>query len=98
MSRISELASTISANTSIVENYFQSRSLPLPSYNVDGPPSVAIPPSEKAVSAAHAAVLGATAELHNLMLGPKAMLMSQNVRYGICISRLIDYKYWCMIS
>lgn len=78
MSRISELASIISENTAIVESFFQARGLPFPSYDINGPSAITIPPNEKA-SAAHVAVLSATMELHNLMLGPKAVLMSQNV-------------------
>ena len=79
MSQVSQLALIISENVAMVENYFEEHRLPLPSYDIDGPPAIVIPPREKAVLAAHVAVLGATTELHNLMLGPKAMLMSQNV-------------------
>lgn len=81
MSRIAELAALISNNTAIVGEYFEAHGLPQPSYDINGPTEIAIPPSDEAVGAAHIAVLSATAELHNLMLGPKAMLMGHNVRF-----------------
>lgn len=80
MSRITELASIIGEKTAVVAKYFEAHGLPPPSYAIDGPLEIAIPSEETSVGEAHIAVLSATAELHSLLLGPKAMLMSQNVR------------------
>ncbi|KAF2027953.1 S-adenosyl-L-methionine-dependent methyltransferase [Setomelanomma holmii] len=77
--RIVELAQAIAADTALVDAYFQANNIPTPSFDIDGPARVAIPPHEKNVAAAHVRVLGATKELHNLILGPMNMLMGMNV-------------------
>lgn len=78
-SRIVELTNIIATEAPIVENYFSSHGIPLPSFDVDGPTRVVIPPSEQDVLKAHVAVVGATKELHDLMIGPTAMLMAISV-------------------
>lgn len=79
-SQITVLATTISSCTAIVNEYFLKNKLPLPSFDISGPPRIIIPPHEKEVAAAYAEVLKATMELHHLMLGPTAALMSTSVR------------------
>lgn len=79
-SQLIVLSNTISEGTAIVNEYFLSHNLPMPSFDVSGPPRVVIPSHEKRVAAAYAEVLRATIELHNLLLGPTAILMSSSVR------------------
>jgi len=77
--RIVELAGIIATQTPIVDDYFSSHNIPPPSFDINGPARVVIPASEPAVAEAHAAVVGATKELYNLMIGPTAMLMAISV-------------------
>jgi hypothetical protein len=64
---ITNLASAISKNTKIVNDYFVAKNLPLPSFDVDGPLTITIPPEEKEIAAAHVAVLSDTLALHDLI-------------------------------
>lgn len=73
---IIELAAIISKDTIVADNYFTSHDLPTPSFDISGPTRIFIPPQEKDVAAAHLRVIGATKELHNLMLGPTAALIN----------------------
>jgi hypothetical protein len=81
------LATTISETTTTINAYFTSHGLPIPSFDVSGPSRISIPPEEKEVAKAYAELLCATMELHNLMLGPTAMLMGTSVCIS-CISKL----------
>lgn len=72
---ITELAAAIARNTQIVNDYFKANNIPTPSFDVDGPATVTIPPHEKEVAAAHAQVIADTQALHNLMKGPTEMVM-----------------------
>lgn len=76
---IISLAATISEATAIVNEYFESHNLPVPSFDISGPARISIPPNEKEVSKAYTDVLSATMELHHLMLGPTAVLMGISV-------------------
>lgn len=78
-SQITILATTIFESTAILNEYFLSKNLPMPSFDISGPPQILIPFHEKRVAAAYAEVLRATMELHHLILGPTAMLMSTSV-------------------
>jgi hypothetical protein len=73
---ITDLAAAISRNTQIVNDYFVDKNLPLPSFDVDGPLTIAIPHEEKEVAAAHVAVLSDTLALHDLIMGPEGVLRS----------------------
>lgn len=77
--RIAELATLISENTSIVDTYLKSHHLPTPSFNADGPLTVPIPAQEKDIIQAQDIVIASTQELHNLMKGPTEMLMGIGV-------------------
>jgi hypothetical protein len=78
--RITELANIISDSTTIVNDYFESRGLPTPSFDVSGPSRIDFPPQEKQIADARMRVLEATDELHRLMQGPTAMVMEISVR------------------
>lgn len=92
MSRINELVSAIARTTAIVTGYYEEQGLPQPSYDIEGPSEVSIPSDKPSVSNAHVAALGATAKLYNLLLGPKGMLMSQNVYFRTLIPRFLTYN------
>ena len=77
--RIAELATLISKNTSIVDAYLKSHHLPTPSFNADASLTVPIPAHEKDVIHAQDIVIASTQELHNLMKGPTEMLMGIGV-------------------
>ena len=77
--RITELATLISENTSIVDTYLKSHRLPTPSFNADGPLTIPIPAHEKDVVHAQDMVIASTQELHNLMKGPTEMLVGIGV-------------------
>jgi hypothetical protein len=72
---ITDLARAIAINTQIVHVYFVANNMPLPSFDVNGPLAISIPPHEKEVAAAHAQVIADTQALHNLMKGPTEMVM-----------------------
>lgn len=77
--RIAELATLISENTSIVVTYLKSHNLPTPSFNADGPLPMPIPAHEREINQAQDIVIASTQELHNLMKGPTEMLLGIGV-------------------
>lgn len=79
-SRIAQLASTISSNTAIFDQYFADNALPTPSFAADGP--LFDDPFPPSVEAARLEILNATLELRELTQGPRALLMciSSNFR------------------
>ena len=77
--KIVELASLISKNTSIVDAYLKSNQLPSPTFETDGPLKMPIPPHEKEIAKAQDIVIASTQELHNLMKGPDNLLMDIGV-------------------
>ena len=70
-SRITELAALISTHTNTVEHYLQSNGLHPPSFNVDGPVQLGI--KDPKIEAARLAVIEASIELHDLLVGPVAL-------------------------
>ncbi|KAF7879494.1 hypothetical protein EAF04_000690 [Stromatinia cepivora] len=90
-SQITVLATTISESTAILNEYFLSNNLPMPSFDVSGPPQILVPFHEKQVAAAYAEVLRATMELHHLMLGPTAMLMSTSAMDSVSLQFIYAY-------
>ena len=72
--RIAELASIITENTAIVDEYLSARDLPTPSFDIDAPAKLPIADDALEVEAARAAVIDATGELQALMLGPMELL------------------------
>lgn len=77
---ITELAAAISRNTQIVNDYLVAHDIPVPSFDVNGPATVPIPPSEKEIAAAHAQAIADSLALHNVLKGPNEMLMGLAVR------------------
>ena len=75
-SRTSELVSIIASNTIKIEKYLGEKGLPDLSF--DARPDSQLHQHEE-IAFQRQAVLNATDDLHDLMLGPKAILMSQPV-------------------
>ncbi|KAL8792396.1 MAG: hypothetical protein Q9195_005010 [Heterodermia aff. obscurata] len=73
---ITDLAASISRNTQIVHDYFVAKNLPLPSFDVNGPQAITIPPEEKEVTDARKQLLSDTQALQHLTMGPVDLLRS----------------------
>ncbi|KAL9123433.1 MAG: hypothetical protein Q9187_000003 [Circinaria calcarea] len=69
--RVAELTSMIAEHTAHIDNYLASQGLPTPSFDANAPPDQPFPDS---VAASREIVLGATDELHSLILGPIGLL------------------------
>lgn len=76
---IAELATIISTNTAIITEYLSNHGLAQPSFDVIAPSQWHTPTDAPHVEAARSAVIDATLMLHDLILGPKAYLMSFTV-------------------
>ena len=70
--RIAELAAQIHENTTKVDQYLLSRSLPSPSFHEDGPVDFEIEDEE--IQKARETALDSSLELHQLLLGPAMCL------------------------
>ena len=80
-SRIAELAEIIAGNTSFVDKHFNDNDIPTPSFGLDAPLDIQIPPHEKEVTKARYAVLDATMELNQLLTGHAALIWQNSVSY-----------------
>ena len=77
-SQIVKLAAIISTNTALYDEYVSSHGLPYPSFEKDAPIQLELPDE---ILQARETVLGASLELHDLMLGPLGLM--QNQLYGV---------------
>ena len=78
-SRITELASIISANTVMINEHFSAKNLPPLSFGIDANTSD-LPPE---LLGARSNILEATSELHDLLLGPFDLIHTYaQVRYS----------------
>lgn len=75
--RIADLAAQIQDNTAKVDQYLQEKSLPSPSFDVDGPVDFNI--EDEDIQEAREKALESSLELHQLLLGP-AMCLRPVVR------------------
>lgn len=71
-SRISVLATQITKNTAIVNDYLLNNDLPQPSFSIDGPTNLTFKSAE--AEAARLNSIGAAMELQDLLQGPIACL------------------------
>ncbi len=76
---ITHLAAAILRNTQIVHDFFTAKNMPLPSFDVNGPMAITVPPEEKEVTAARKQLLADTQALHDLMMGPMELLIGLGV-------------------
>lgn len=83
LTRIAELAAQIQKNTIKVDEYLQSRDLPSPSFDEDGPVDFGIESEE--IAKARERAREASLELHDLLLGP-----------ALCLRPIVSpsYAHW----
>lgn len=74
ITRIAELATSVSTNTAKVDEYLKSHSRPSPSFDVDHPADLGIPPEAIDIDNARKAALEASIELQDLLQGPTSLL------------------------
>ena len=70
-SRLIELTEIIAANTKKIDEFFKSEGKPELSFTADGPGDFPVPSSNTEIQEARRAVVNATQELHDLMVGPR---------------------------
>lgn len=75
-SRIAELATTAAHHTQRVDNYLAEKGLPHPSFEVDGPIDLGLPPE---IEESRARVLEASQELNDLLQEPRDLLFNHQV-------------------
>jgi hypothetical protein len=80
-SRLAELTGIISRETSKIDAFFAQHNLPPLSFDPSAPADFPVPRSNAEIQAARRAVVNATKELQDLMVGPRESLrwMSWNV-------------------
>lgn len=71
-----ELASIIIKNTDLIDQFLISHDMPFPSFDVDAPEKLSLPEELEAI---RAIVLNASTEIHELLLSPKELLISNTV-------------------
>lgn len=72
--RIAELAAIVSTNTAKIDDYLKYHGLPSPSFHVDHPADLGIPPEAIDVDNARKLALEASMELQDLLQGPTSLL------------------------
>ena len=89
--RIADLAAQIQENTAKVDQYLREKSLPSPSFDVDGPVDFNIEDGE--IQEAREKALESSLELHQLLLGPAMCL-----RPVVCIQTLQALRFLLTVS
>lgn len=70
-SRIIELTEVIASNTKKIDEFFKAEGKPDLSFNADAPGDFPVPNTNIEIQQARRAVVNATQELHDLMVGPR---------------------------
>lgn len=76
-SRIAELAAAVAQHTQKIDNYLSANHLPYPSFDVQGPVDLRLPPE---IEQSRTAALQASQELNDLLQGPRELLFNHQVR------------------
>lgn len=76
-SRIAELAALIAENTAKVDDFLREKGLATPSFDVDAPAHVPIPPEATEIETARRIAMEAATELTDLLSGSTALLRPQ---------------------
>ncbi|CAG8971742.1 hypothetical protein HYALB_00007222 [Hymenoscyphus albidus] len=87
--RITELASIISLNTAKVDGYLEKHNKPTPSFNINAPLDLGIPPEAPEIEATRKKALAASIELQDLLQGPTAC--SRPVLNGTSLNAIYTY-------
>ena len=74
--RIAEIAAIIQSQTMKLDEHLKANGLKSPSFDIDAPSKLSLPPS---IAETRAAILDATNELHSLVLGPVQSLTDYQV-------------------
>ncbi|KAL8778382.1 MAG: hypothetical protein Q9213_007437 [Squamulea squamosa] len=90
-SSLNQLADTIKASTLILDEHLNRHGHPDPSLGVDGVP-ISLACNETGALAARDALLTATHDLRNLVLGPVGILMSIGANEVMCLQTIYRYK------
>jgi hypothetical protein len=69
--RLTELSDIIAAKTKAIDDYFKANNLPALTFDPSGPPDFPVPSTNEEIQRARRAVVNATQELHDLMVGPR---------------------------
>lgn len=77
-SRITELARIVLKNTDLIDQFLISHGLPSPSFDIDTPDNLSLPEELEAI---RGVVLDASIEIHELLLSPKELLISNTVEF-----------------
>jgi hypothetical protein len=86
---IPKLVNIIQENTAILNQYLETNELPRPTFSPKGPLQFPAPPDAEEIQNARSAIISATQTLHDLLIGPAAILESIHVnRRGL---RLVTY-------
>ncbi|KAF4633506.1 hypothetical protein G7Y89_g4613 [Cudoniella acicularis] len=91
-SSASELATIISVNTAKITEYLTSRGLAAPSFHVDAPNRSLIPSDAPEIETARSAVIDATLQLRDLLLGPKEYLMSFTHDWLLSMQAIVRFQ------
>lgn len=86
-SRLSELTAIISTNTKTIDQYLANNDLPPLSFGVDAAKDFPVPSTNEEIQHARRAVVNATQELHDLMVGPREHL--RWMAWSVCIERIL---------
>ena len=86
-SSLTEIASTISANAQIIEEFLNSNGLPHPSFALGGPPGFPVPPSATHIYQARDLLIDAAIKLTDLARGPVDSLFEVAARVRIVLPR-----------
>lgn len=86
-SSLTEIASTVSANAQLIEQFLTSNGIPQPSFELGGPPAFPVPPSAAHIYEARDLLLDAAIKLTNLVRGPVDTLFEVAARASIHLPR-----------
>jgi len=73
-SRVLRLTDIISSKTRMIDEYLALNNLPALTWDASGPADFPVPSSNDEIQIARRAVVNATKELHDLMVGPRETL------------------------
>ncbi|KAF2236496.1 putative O-methyltransferase [Viridothelium virens] len=88
-SRIVELSSIVASNTLKLDQYFASAGVPTPSFDIDAPVNIPLPPDLESL---RESILDASTELNELLLGPRETMVDWQFNYYVPLHAISHYK------
>jgi hypothetical protein len=99
-SRMLELTEIIAANTKKVDEFFRAEGMPDLSFNVDAPGDFPVLSSNTEIQQARRAIVNATQELHDLMVGPREtvrwLAWSVSTYISCCVTIAPTFRPTCI--